>query len=350
LLTGLCGLLIALIVRHSAPQLVAAALLAWLWNPLVLITTAIGAHNDLLMVVALFAALLLFQRQRWVLGLLALALAAHVKLTALLVLPVLGLWLLRRCGWMRALRISVLALALALPLSWLLYTPFGGWATLQRMLQERARLLINSTADLVYRLMQERFGWSEPVAWRTTTQAATLLFFAVAAGILAWFWWADRHAAMQAPPIARSLGDIPSGVLAEAPDALLWRGSLAVTLAYLLVGSFWFQHWYLLWALAPAVLLPASRWTHTLLPAYCLGALVSNLANSFARSQPGFPLNDTQVAAINTLAQVALLLGVLLITRILRDAPRLLAARRRPSTVRTTIAGIAAAHEMDQRS
>ena len=89
-LTGLCGLLIALIVRHSAPQLVPAALLAWLWNPLVLITTAMGAHNDLLMLVAILAALLLFQRQRWVWGLLALALAAHVKLTALLVLPVAG--------------------------------------------------------------------------------------------------------------------------------------------------------------------------------------------------------------------------------------------------------------------
>src|SRR4029078_13188281 len=97
LLTGLCGLLIALIVQHSAPQLVPAALLAWFWNPLLLITTAIGAHNDLLMMVAILAALLLFQRQRWVWGLLALALAAHVKLTALLVLPILGVSLLQRC-------------------------------------------------------------------------------------------------------------------------------------------------------------------------------------------------------------------------------------------------------------
>jgi len=80
---------------------------------------------------------------------------------------------------------------------------------------------------------------------------------------------------------------------------------MAVTLAYLLVGSFWFQHWYLLWVLAPAVLLPTSRWTLTLLPAYCLGALWSNLTNSFARNQPGYPLNDTQVGAINVLAQVA---------------------------------------------
>jgi Gpi18-like mannosyltransferase len=98
MLAGLCAVLIALIVRRSAPQLVPAALLAWLWNPLILITSAIGAHNDLLMIVAILAALLLFQRRRWVWGLLALALAAHVKLTALLILPILGLWMLRRCG------------------------------------------------------------------------------------------------------------------------------------------------------------------------------------------------------------------------------------------------------------
>lgn len=353
LLTGLCGLLIALIVRHNAPQLVPAALLAWFWNPLLLITTAIGAHNDLLMLVAIFAALLLFQRQRWVCGLLALALAAHVKLTALLVLPVLGLWLLQRCGWVRTLRICALALAVALPISWLLYAPLGGWATLQRMLQERASLLINSPADLVYRLLQERFGWSEPVAWRATTQAATLAFFAIVAGILAWFWWANRHAMTQARlTIDRSPSEEPNGALArKVPDALLWRGAIAVTLAYLLVGSFWFQHWYLLWVLAPAVLLPDSRWTRILLPAYCLGALWSNLTNSFARNQPGYILNDTQVGVINSLTQIAPLLCVLLITRIWQDAPRLLAAARRVRAAsQPPDARVATAHEMDHRS
>jgi len=343
-LTGLCGLLIALIMRPSAPQLGPAALLAWLWNPLVLITTAMGAHNDLLMIVALLAALLLLQRQRWGWGLLALVLAAHVKLTALLVLPMLGLWLLRRCGWVRTLRICALALACALPLSWLLYAPLGGWVTLRRMLQERARLLINSPADLVYRLLQERFGWSELAAWRVTTQAATLAFCAIAAGILAWFWWTDRRATMRAPLAT----DYSPGV---RPDALLWRGAMAITLAYLLVGSFWFQHWYLLWVLAPAVLLPSSRWTLTLLPAYGLGALWSNLTNSFARHQPGFPLSDTQVAAINSVAQIAPLLCVLLVTRIWQDVPRLLAATRRGRAAsRSTVTRVAAARDMEQRS
>jgi hypothetical protein len=351
-LTGLCGLLIALIVRRAAPQFVPAALLAWFWNPLVLITTAIGAHNDLLMLVAILAALLLFQCQRWIWGLLALALAAHVKLTALLVLPILGLWLLRRCGWMHTLRICALALVFMLPLSWLLYAPLGGWVTLRRMLQERARLLINSPADLVYRLLQERFGWSELDAWRVTTQAATLAFFAIAAGILAWFWWADRHAMTQARLTTdNTAGEGSNAHLAsEPPDALLWRGAMAVTLAYLLIGSFWFQHWYLLWVLTPAVLLPDSRWALTLLPAYCLGAFWSNLTNSFARNQPGFPLTDMQVGAINGLAQVVPLLCVLLVTRIWHDVPCLLAAAKRiRAASRSTVARVVAAHEMDHR-
>jgi hypothetical protein len=336
LLAGMCGLLIALIVRRSDPAHVYTALLAWLWNPLVLITTAIGAHNDILMMLALLLAVWLFQRRLWIGGLLALVLAIHVKLTALLLLPVVGIWLLRRRGWAGALRDGVLALALALPLSWLLYAPFGGWFTLRRMLQERARLLINSPADLIYHLLQERYGWAEPAAWRVTTLGATLLFFAAAAPVLAWFWWSMRQ---------RVTADS-----SEPGDARFWNSCVLITLAYLLIGSFWFQNWYLLWVLGPAVLLPTSRWTLTLLPAYCLGALGSNLTNSFLRGLPGQPFNATQLSALNVLAQVTPLLCVLVVTRIWQDAPRLLAAARRSrATARSSVAIVAATHEMDHR-
>lgn len=375
LLAGLCGLVIALIAWRADPALAPAALLAWLWNPLLLITTAMGAHNDILMMLAVSLALLLFQRRRWVWGLLAIGLAAHVKLTALLVLPVLGVWLLRRRGWLGALRDGALALALALPLSWLLYAPFGGWATLGRMLQERARLLVNSPADLVYRLLQQRFGWAEPAAWRATTQAATLAFFAIAAVVLAWLWWSDygsgmRKAAVFSPPghqDTKSIRPLWLGVLVAKPAAgqsqaglaesnaelghhvLLWRAALAVTMAYLLVGSFWFQHWYLLWALAPAALLPASRWTLTLLPTYCLGALWSNLTNSFLRNLAAYPLSATQVSAINILAQVAPLLCVLLAAQLWRAVPRLQRGSQRLRAAAPAQASLApAAHDLEQ--
>jgi hypothetical protein len=332
LLVGLCGLVIALIARRSDPARAPLALLAWLWNPLLLITSAMGAHNDILMMLAVLLALLLFQRRRWIWGLLALGLAAHVKLTALLVLPVLGVWLLRRRGWLGALRDGAVALALGLPLSWLLYAPFGGWSTLRRMLQERARMLVNSPADLAYRLLQQRFGWAEPDAWRATTQAATLTFCVVAALVLAWLWWSDYR-------LAR-----------PAQDALLWRATIAVTVVYLLIGSFWFQHWYLLWILAPAALLPASRWTLTLLPAYSLGALWSNLTNSFLRNLAVYPLSATQVSAINILAQVTPLLCILLAVRLWRDAPRLLrAAEQMRAAISAKVSLAAATQDLEQR-
>ena len=334
LLAGIGGLIIALTVGRSDPTYAPASLLAWLWNPLLLIATAIGAHNDIVMMLAVLAALLLFQRRRWVAGLLALALAAHVKLTALLILPVLGLWLERQSGWYRALRDSLIALVLSLPLSWLLYTPLGGWITLQRMLKERAQLLINSPADLLYRILQEQHDWSESAAWRAVTLSATILFFVGAAMVLAWFWWSGRRSASDQWP--------------TPPDALLWRGCVAVTLLYLLIGSFWFQHWYLLWVLAPSALLPASRWTRTLLPAYCLGVLWGSLANSFLRNLPIWPLSITQIAAINVLAQVMPLLCVLGVIQLGRLAPRLLAAIwRSRARFGYTPARASAQYEMD---
>jgi hypothetical protein len=333
-LAGLSGLLIALMVGRSGPTYVPAALLAWLWNPLLLIATAVGAHNDIVMILAVLAALLLFQRRHWVAGLLALALAAHVKLTVLLILPVLALWLVRRCGWRRALRDGAIALALSLPLSWLLYVPLGGWITLRRMLRERAELLINSPADLVYRILQEQHRWSEMAAWRAVTVGATLLFFAGAALVLAWLW-------QSGPPQAADQDSAPS-------DVLLWRGCVAVTLLYLLVGSFWFQHWYLLWVLAPSALLPASRWTRSLLPAYCLGVLWGSLANSFLRNLPPRPLSVTQIAAINVLAQVMPLLCVLGVIRLRQFAPRLLVALTRScARFRYMPAQASAQYEMD---
>jgi hypothetical protein len=261
-LAGLCGVLIYTITAYRSPHHAPAALLAWLWNPLLLIATAVGAHNDMLLLLLLLVAVLLFQRQRWLLGLVALALAAHVKLTALLFLPVLGLWMARRVGWWRAIRISGAAGALALALSWLLYAPLGGWATLPRMLSERVRLIANSPAFVIYWALQSYAGWSEVAAWRVTTQAATVLFFVLVGLLLARFW-------------------IAIGNSHEPDDAMLWCRSIAVTMTFLIIGSFWFWHWYLLWVVVLAALMPTSRFTTTLLPACCAGALWSYIASDF---------------------------------------------------------------------
>ena len=304
--SGLSGALVYQIVRRHSPALAPAALLAWLWNPLLLLVSAVGAHNDLILVLWLLGALWLLQRERWLLGLLALLLAAHVKLTALLLLPVIALWLIRRIGWRAAVTRGLLALGLVLPLSWLLYAPLGGWATLPRMLRERTQFLANTPADLLYRWLQERAGWDELAARQLATLGATVLFCLIAAALMATMlnlWAALRPAATRAAPV---------------DDAALWRCGLAVTTAYLLVGGFWFMPWYVLWALPLAALMPASSWMRVWLPALTLGALWSGLAADSLTFTRATQLSPTQVSWVSVSLLVTPLAGVGLFHFILR--------------------------------
>lgn len=289
-LAGLCAAVIAAIVRRRDPELVPAALVAWLWNPLLLTASAVGAHNDLPMLLLLLLAFWWLQGRRPLAGLIAFGLAAHVKLTALLVLPLVLLHLLRRDGWRRMLGATALALLILVPLSWLLYGPLGGWATLPRMLAERVRLVANSLAYAAYWLLQQG-GWSEIAAWQLSTRGATLLF-ALAALPLLWAFWRGPRAA------------------GAVEDVRLWQASGQLSLIYLVIGSFWFQHWYVLWALAPAVLAPETRLARVTLPLCCLLALWLQLAIDLAFTPR--PLQAPPSAGTLLLLGAAIVVGALL--------------------------------------
>lgn len=319
LLAGLCGALVYRIARRHGPALAPAALAAWLWNPLLLTASAVGAHNDLLLALWVLAGLWLLQRARWLGGLVALLLAAHVKLTALLLLPVVGFWLIRRIGWRDALARGLLALACALPLSWLLYAPLGGWATLPRMLRERTQFLGYAPADLLYRWLQAQAGWTELAARQLATGSATLLFCALAAGLIVGML------------NGRALFRQPSASSAPVADADLWRCSVAVTITYLLVGSFWFMPWYVLWALPLAAPMPTSTAMRRWVPALTLGALWSGLGADTLTFTQAPRLTPTQVSwasvalLLAPLAALALPLGLRRTLRFLRTT----AGRRR---------------------
>lgn len=302
-LSSACGLLVYTIVRHRSAGLAPAALLAWLWNPLLLTATAIGAHNDLLVALGVLACLWLLQRARWLLGLVALLLAAHVKLTALLLLPVVALWLIRRIGWWQAWAYGLCACVGALPISWLLYAPLGGWATLPRMLRERTLFLANAPADLLYRWLREQAGWATPDARRLAILSATALFCLIAGVLIAVML--DARAALPAGSLGRCWHwhNRKRSTPTSAPDdTALWRCGLAVTSAYLLVGSFWFMPWYVLWALPLAALLPASGWMRWWVPALILGALWSGLAADFVLFAPAPGYTPTQASWASVLA------------------------------------------------
>jgi hypothetical protein len=76
----------------------------------------------------------------------------------------------------------------------------------------------------------------------------------------------------------------------EEAHLKLWRALTAISMWYLLVGSFWFQHWYVLWALASAALMPDSQFTCSLLPWLTFGALLSNVANDIYSAKLTFDL------------------------------------------------------------
>ncbi len=285
-LTGLSGWLILSMVRRSRPHLAAAALAAWLWSPLLLVATAIGAHNDAAMIVLLLLMLWLLQRRRWFPALLVLVLAAHVKLTVVIVAPIVGLWLVRRCGWRRTIGLGAAASAVGLLFSWLLYAPFGGWGSLPRMLTERAAYLANSPWRILYLFLSMQRGWPIELVRRLTVQFPTALF--AAGAVLMSLWMLDfRPRRWQAAP-APDWRD----------DRLLWRTVALVALLYLVVGSFWFQHWYLVWVLAPAALLPDALLTRWLLPWLGFGALSANVISAFAPALASEPLSKIALAAL----------------------------------------------------
>jgi len=269
-LTGLLGWLIFNIVKLRRASLASLALATWLFNPLTLFASAVGGHNDAVMLVLVLLSWWLLQRERPFPAMLALILAAHVKLTALIWLPVCVLWIAWRWGWGRAFKIGLASLVSGLALSWLLYAPFGGWGSLPRMLDERSRFLANSGWRILYHQLIYRWDWHWLRARQLSTSLPNWLFGAGALILPLWTFnfrperWRDE--ALLDP--------------AEMERAL-WRTLMAVGMFYLLVGTFWFQHWYVLWVLAPAALIPDHRFTRSALPWLVFGALSSNVAMSY---------------------------------------------------------------------
>lgn len=263
LLTAFSALLIYRIVRATHPTLAPLALATWLWNPLLLIATALGAHNDAILLLLLFLCFWEWQRERWLAGWLAFGLATQVKLTVLLLAPALGLWLVRKIGWLRAMRISLLAVGITLGISWALYVPLGGWATLPRMLYERQLFVANSLAQILYFLLYKWSGWPYGLVWQMMVGWSTLLFLLAAALLLL------RTFLRPVDPVTARRWTT------RLPD--LARTCTLLTLLYLLVGSFWFQPWYFVWVLAPAALWVDGRFPRRGLPWVCFGALCSNV-------------------------------------------------------------------------
>ena len=280
-LTGISAGLIAVIVGKTRPRLVPAALSIWLWNPLTLMATAVGGHNDLVMMVLFLASLWLMQRQRPYLALIVLILAAHVKLTALIWMPIYALWIIRKWGLRRALLLGTGSLFSGALISWLLYLPFGGWNTLPQMLTERSIFFGSSFWNVIYLFLFSQQGVWIPTAFYLVNNLPNWLFLAGAVLIPVWlFSFFPKRGHMSFEMVA-------------LVESKLWVAITLTAIFYLLVGAYWFQHWYLLWVLVPAALIPNSPFSRNILPWLCFGALAANFSGGFLLSLPSEDINRT---------------------------------------------------------
>ena len=154
------------------------------------------------------------------------------------------------------------------------------------MLSERAAFLANSPWRVLQLLLNAQGAWPVETVRRLTVQLPSWLF--AAGAVLVSLWMLDFRPRRWKAASAPDWGD----------DRLLWRAVAAVSLLYLLVGSFWFQHWYVVWVLAPASLLPDSWLTRRLLPWLGFGALSANVIGAFAPALSPGPPSKTTLAAL----------------------------------------------------
>lgn len=220
---GITGGLVYAIVWRITPQHALSAAALWLWNPLVLNEGALHGHNDLVVMTVILAGLWLALRGAGALGLVAIIAAGMFKINAWILLPVVGLWLIRQNGWRSALiSIGVAAITGAV-LVWLVYLPFGGWALLPDMVQDRSWWPTGTWTASVFFMLRDTFHWPHKWVVRWVAGGGSLLFMEVAAILML-----RIHN--------------------------LRLGAWAVVLAYLLIGAPWFQPWYATWLVALAAI------------------------------------------------------------------------------------------------
>ncbi len=212
--------------------------LAYAWNPLVLITVPLAGSADAAVAAGLLGAILARRRGRSGIATVLLVVASLVKVYAVVGLVLHLVLLLKERGGRRA---AVHAGA-AVGLSAVAFSPYwAGLATFQGLFniaRMRNQSLMGTLERVVIRPLLVVFGYSTP------TRGSQLMGRAIAAMLLAvTLIWAIRKV---------------------RDEDSLWLGVLGVLTAYLLLSP-WFLYWYVLGSLVLVAVLPRNRLTYPIL-------------------------------------------------------------------------------------
>ena len=221
-----CMALIIAILRTGRAGRILPGLLAFAWNPLVLLETHAMAHNDLYMVLFILLALWFWQRKRYLWVLVALALGGLIKYVPFLLLPPTWVLMRRRLPeglWWRYVLLGglisiVLAVLLMIPL-------WPGWAQWE-LTRQMDRIHTSGAA------------WVIIVLGRFIPQA---LAFTI--GL-----WLMR--------ISFALAWVIILVQVARRDGSLAQGYYHLLYAWLALGAVAFGYWYVSWLIALIPLIP----------------------------------------------------------------------------------------------
>jgi hypothetical protein len=239
-----CGILIGWFAIHKGdaergPGYASVpALIFFAWNPLILLQAPGNGHNDMVLMAFVVLGIVLWQRKRWWWAAVALTLAALVKISAVLMIPLFGVLLLRSEPTWRGRILKGLGAALTgLTLVVLHYSALGPLSEVFQgvfaMLTTRRGFAIASGLRMVLReIIPRQVAETLP---RTTGRTIFLLFYA---GLLVQLW-------------RGRLNLVTAGFLAYFSQLMLGRT---------------FRIWYPMWLvpLAALQLTPATFWRTTL--------------------------------------------------------------------------------------
>ncbi len=231
-LAALGVLAVALALRRRPGGAAAAAFL--ILNPAV-VATVNGGHNDVLVGAAIFAAVALADRRRLAAAGILIAAAALVKVTALVAIPAVLVWLVRRGQCRQATRF-VASSALPFLVGYAVFGGLGALDGLQKSAGWMSRAaLFRWPRELLFRRLMEH-GWSKSAATGWAGHAMTLATLCCVLGALLLVW---------------RLGTTGKSSGAAVVPTLV---ALVFSMAYVLP-------WYALWVLPSAAARVGSRST-----------------------------------------------------------------------------------------
>ncbi len=294
-----------LIVRTLAvidPDAAATGALFYLWNPLVLWEGIGNGHNDIVMVVPLLAALLAWARRRdgWVIPLLIVA--TLIKYVTMLLLPLAAIALWRRTDtWAERGRVALASVGFSLLAIAVAFFPFYDLGAVLESIAAQGDIFLTSPAAMAIGLLRTDYPVIEIKQWARAIGYSLLL------AVLVWQML----------------------VLWRRPERLP-RAAFETLFVFLLVATWNFRVWYLIWPVALAALIPWG-WPAWRTIAWTAGGLAGYALFIWGWEWWGADFYAVQNVAVPLMTGPALLLTLLAIGRATGRTPSA-GARAEPRT------------------